>query len=262
MKNNIKKIRSDDGVILKISLKMRIIAAVILVFVCLSGLGTLLTVNSRVKKEYIAKSELVDVQLVEGNESVTDKAAAIKVILKSGREDYIVYATNTDCLYRVDDKFDFMGFAGVVSYADGKLTYAYGNEAKQVAGIVKTDMPAITGTVVDFTRELADNYTMTIKVDQAVTAEDLEGRYIYVDNDRVENGAYRIYGAQVKGSIVVLDLYTQDMIRNYVDATDLDSGFVYNIAEGQRFTIPMSSCFDIGAYFTYTPTRLFRRVIS
>jgi len=79
MKNNIKKIRSDDGVILKISLKMRIIAAVILVFVCLSGLGTLLTVNSRVKKEYIAKSELVEKIFCSAFEQFDD-------ILKTGSD--------------------------------------------------------------------------------------------------------------------------------------------------------------------------------
>ena len=205
---------------------------------------------------YIAKSELVDVQLVEGKENVTDRVAAIKVTLKNGREDYIVYATNTDCVYEVAGKFLFQGFAGVVSYTDGKLTYAYGNEAKQVAGIVESDMPAITGKVVDFTKELSDNYYMTVETDQAVTAADFEGRYIYVNNDKAENGAYRIYGAEVKGKTVVLDLYTQDMIRNYVDATNLDSGFVYNIAEGQTFTIPMSASFNVGDLFSYTTDQI------
>ncbi|MBQ9967935.1 MAG: Ig-like domain-containing protein, partial [Oscillospiraceae bacterium] len=201
---------------------------------------------------YIEKAELVEVALVEGEETVADRAAAVKVTLTSGREDYVIYATNTRCLYEIDGRFVFRGFAGVVSYTDGGVTYAYGNEAVQVADAVTDAVPAVTGTVTDFTKTLSDTYSMTVEVEQAVSAEELTDRYIYVANDRVENGAYRIYGAEVKGSTVVLDLYTQDLIRNYVDATDLDSGFIYNIAEGQRFTIPLSVSSDAGAYLTYT----------
>ncbi|MBQ9968140.1 MAG: Ig-like domain-containing protein, partial [Oscillospiraceae bacterium] len=201
---------------------------------------------------YIEKAELVDVTLTEGEEGITDKAAAIKVTLTSGREDYIVYATNTACTYRVADLFDFRGFVGVCSYQDGKLIYVYGNEATQVADVIDGARAAVTGTVEGFTDTLSDTYTMTIRPDHPVDPEELRDRYIYVQNDRVENGAYRIYGAERDGELLTLDLHTQDLIRNYVDAADLDSGFIYNIAEGQRATIPLSVSSDIETWFSYT----------
>ena len=60
MKINIKKSASPEGIASKINIRMNSFIAIILIFACLSGLITILTVNSRLKKEYIAKSELVE----------------------------------------------------------------------------------------------------------------------------------------------------------------------------------------------------------
>ena len=201
---------------------------------------------------YIAATELVEVELLEGTETVTDRVAAVKVTLNDGREDYIVYATNTDCTYRVADLFDFSGAIGVCSYRDGKQVYAYGNEATVVSEMIEDARPAVTGTVADFTEGLAETYTMTVKLDGSTAAENLTGRFIYVDNDRKQNGVYRIYGAEVEGDTAVLDLHTQTLTRSYVDARDLDSGFIHNISVGDSFTIPLPSTFNVSELFTYT----------
>ena len=189
----------------------------------------------------IAASELVEVELVEGTPGLTDTAAAVKVTRLDGQVDYIVYATNVNCTYEVDGKFRFKGFVGVCSYVGEKCIYAYGNEAEMVGDLLTEALACVTGCVVDFTKGLSDTYTMTVQLDMDVAAEQLKDRYIYVENDREENGAYRIYGAEVMGDTAVLDLRTQSLARRYVDGTNMALGFVHNIQEGQSFTIPLSA---------------------
>ncbi len=207
--------------------------------------------------DQIASSELVDIILVDGTELATDKTSAIKVTMHDGRVDYIVYATNYDCTYNVDGRFDFRGFIGVCSYYGETLVYAYGNEATKIAGIEETFLPAITGTVIDFTKDISlEGYTMTLKLDQAVTEEDFDGRYIYVNNDGERNAAYRIYGVELDGDVAVIDLHEQTLVRKFVDGTRMDLGYVYNIAEGNTFSIPVSASFDTGSLVAYTPDQV------
>ena len=203
-------------------------------------------------------SELVCMDLVDGAEVLNDECAAIKVTRKDGQVDYIVYATNNACTYMIDGLFEFKGFVGVCSYRDGKLIYAYGNDAEKVADVIEDRLPAITGEVVSFTEGLAETYEMTVRVDQPVTEADFDGRYIYVNNDRAENGAYRIYGAKVNGDIVVLDLFTQSIARSFVDGKNMDLGYIHNIEVGQTFTIPLSATFDALDCFHYTTDTVVR----
>ena len=223
------------------------------------GMDTLFTsiIEPYQYDSYIASSELVDAVLIEGAEDVHDKAAAIKVTLKSGRVDYIVYATNPDCIYEIDGTFTFQGFAGVVSYTDGQLTYAWGSEAVKVDNVIENAQARVTGTVTDFTKGITmDGYSITVTMDEPVSEEELTDRYIYVNTDGTENGVYRIYGAEVTGNTAVLDLKTQTLVRKYVDGFNIDLGYIHNIAEGQTYTIPLSATFDTGTLFTYTTDKV------
>ena len=74
---------------------------------------------------------------------------------------------------------------------------------------------------------------MTVTLDQPVTEEDLVGRWLYVNNDGIENGAYQIYGAKINGNTAVLDLEHQCLVRECVDPFKLDLGFVHNIRVGE-----------------------------
>ena len=53
------------------------------------------------------------------------------------------------------------------------------------------------------------------------------------------NGSYRIKKARQEGENIVLDLGNCSLIEAYKDDYDLDAGFVYTIADGQKFTIPI-----------------------
>ena len=216
-----------------------------------NGMDTLFTsiIEPYQYNSYIAKAELVDMELVSGTEAPTDRAAAMKVTLTSGRVDYIVYATNTECTYRVADLFNFKGFTGVVSYEDGLITYAWGEEATIVTDLITNAQPRITGEVLSFTEGLAESYEMTVSMDRPVDEDLLVGKWIYVDNDHVENAAYRIDGIDITGNTAKIDLSFQSLIRGYVDEKDLDKGMVHNIAVGDTYNLPLTVSFDEGQLF-------------
>ena len=68
----------------------------------------------------------------------------------------------------------------------------------------------------------------------------LTKQYIYVDNDSEETGAYRILSAEQQGENVLLHLGNASTIDKYIDDHNLEAGYVYTIAEGQTFRIPVS----------------------
>ncbi|MBP3632982.1 MAG: Ig-like domain-containing protein, partial [Oscillospiraceae bacterium] len=204
----------------------------------------------------IASAELVDVRLVQGSETAQDRAAAIKTTLVTGRVDYIIYATNPDCTYEIDGTFSFRGFAGVVSYENGILTYAWGSEAELVTNVIEHAQARVTGQVESFTEGIEDRYYLTVTMDSPVCAQELTGRYIYVNNDGERNAAYRIYDAEVSGNTAVLDLYSQTLVREYVDELNLDLGFKHNIAVGQTYSIPLSAEYDMASLVNYIPDQV------
>lgn len=213
-------------------------------------------------ESYILKAEQIPVVIKDGKEDANDVVKAVKVTLKSGRVDYVIYATNKTVTYHLTDgavNFDFKGFVGVYS-VDGKGVHSYINDGTLIGEIAS--IGAYTGTVVDFTKEFVmDNY-ITIKPDQTIDdLSVLENQYIYVDNKGAKwngsyefkevtqdgegivldkcNGSYRIKKARQEGENIVLDLGNCSLIEAYKDDYDLDAGFVYTIAEGQKFIIPI-----------------------
>lgn len=230
------------------------------------GLDTLFTslIQPYRDEAYISSVELLDVVAISENERAADKAAALKVTLTSGRVDYIVYASDPNVTYRVEENgveiFRFCGFVGVCSYQNGEVIYAYGNEVsilEEASGktLLKEETPCVTGTVTAFTEGLSDNYTMTVAMDVPVSEDALPGRYIYVNNDGLENGAYQIYGAKVSGNTAVLDLHTQTLARSYADENDMGKGFIHNIQRSQSYKIPLSAeadCFHARSSVSYT----------
>ncbi len=198
---------------------------------------------------YIKDMEQVDVELLSGVESDADTVKAVKVTLEDGRVDYVVYATNNKVLYRIDNKFDFRGFVGVYSLSDGKVVYSYINDGDIIGDT--TTKAAYTGKVSDFTRELSIENSITVELDSAADAKELEGRFIYIENDGSENAAYPIVGVKsINGRTAVLDVGGETFIRACRDSTNLDAGYIYNIEEGQSFSIPLSDVYESSPVFT------------
>ncbi len=207
---------------------------------------------------YIKESNAVEIEVLDGTPGSLDTAKAVKVEHKSGRIDYIMYATNNSVTYQVRDgetKINFRGFLGVYSVQNGENIYSYLSDGDIIGA--HNASGSITGEVVDFSRDLSlDNYIL-IKPDTAASPENLVGKMIVVDNDTVQNGAYHILDAETADDgNIRLDLGTVSVIRRYKNADELDGGFVYNINAGQSFTIANSFVEDNAPEFSATPSNL------
>ncbi|NLG53175.1 MAG: hypothetical protein GX541_04290, partial [Clostridiales bacterium] len=200
-------------------------------------------------ERYLADMSAVDMNVESGVPGDKDTARAVKVTHKNGRVDYIVYASNNTVEYLVDNKFGFKGFVGVYTLYDGEPVYSYINDGNKIGGFSGLT-PAYTGQVLDFTRELSMNNSITIQPDGEIDLSKLPGRFIYVDNESSpENGAYEIVGAKETGDGIVIDIGDVSPIRAYKNKDSLASKFVYNIESGQSFRIPLPAVYDTSPVF-------------
>ncbi|MBQ2742814.1 MAG: heparinase II/III family protein, partial [Oscillospiraceae bacterium] len=169
--------------------------------------------------------------------SKTDKAAALKIELRDGRIDYVVYAQNGDVTYTVTDgdySFDFKGFVGVWTVnADNRNVYSYLNDAEILADIKGMDA-AISGEVTGFTEELSLSNYIEVNFDRAITdeeAENLADRMINVEFKNSGNAAYVIRGVKElspDGTSAKLDIGNITPINSY---KDMDAGtYNYDVA--------------------------------
>ncbi|MBR2181330.1 MAG: S-layer homology domain-containing protein, partial [Oscillospiraceae bacterium] len=114
----------------------------------------------------------------------------------------------------------------------------------------------ITGNVEGFEKELALSNYIDISV-EAADASGLAGEYIFIDNDGEENAVYRIKDAKILEdhnygddlNIIRLDIDRTRLIRQHIDTQNPEIGYVYNIAEGQIGTIPLSYSEDYSPEF-------------
>ncbi|MEF3312431.1 heparinase II/III family protein [Paenibacillus sp. GYB004] len=179
-------------------------------------------------------------QPVSGND-----VKAVKVTLANGRVDYIVSALNTAVEYTIDDKLRFKGFMGVYSEQNGQEVYRYVHDGSYMA-LVGENAPdaagALQGTVVTFTKTPSVQNEIIVEMDlTGATLEQLTGKTIYVANDGVRNAAYRIQGAVSLGSgQYKLDIGDITPIRSFADAYDFSKGYIYDMAEGAAFRIPLT----------------------
>ena len=194
-------------------------------------------------ERYIESIENVDVTRLDGEEFTMDEAKAVKVTLTNGRQDYIVYAKDKTVGYRVGDLFDFRGFIGVVSAVEGEISYTYLNDGDTIAE-QQDLLPAVTGTVQDFQKELSEENYITVAADQTVDLAELAGQYIYVENGRADNAVYRIESAEAAAEGIRLSLGNTTLITSFANDKDFTKGYRYNIEAGQSFRIPLSHVQD------------------
>lgn len=202
---------------------------------------------------FVTSIREASVRAVGDGKVAEDDVAAVRVELADGRVDYIVSSHNPDVLLRVDDRLLFQGSFGVLSVRGDRVEFAVSSAATKLIPLddegVEDDegslvgaARAITGTVADFTRELATVNTMKLTLDQPLgeaAADGLVGKYVYVADDGVRNAVYRITAATAIGQ-QTLEIETDvTFIRGYVSDTDPDQGFVYDVAAGATVRIPL-----------------------
>ncbi len=187
---------------------------------------------------YVSDScSIEDVEIKSGKEKADDVVKAIKITRTDGRCDYIIYATNNKVLYTVNDgevSFDFCGFAGVYSVnKDKKPIYAYVNDGT-VIGVNTGLKNAYMGTVTDFTKELAFENAIVVSSEDDIDVKSLPGKFVYIENDGIQNAVYKIEDAKPVSGGVKLGIGAVTTIRNHKDESDSSKGYIYNIAKGQQ----------------------------
>jgi hypothetical protein len=172
------------------------------------------------------------------------EVAAIRVELGDGRVDYVVSSLRRDVLLRVDNKFVCRGSFSVYSLRDGHPVYAFQHDGTLLRPLpeMETWEGAVTGTLADFTRELSSSNQLVLRLDRPLqAAEQLVGRYIYIENDGVRNAVYRLAGARLQGEReLVLDIGDATTVRRYVDPDNFSNGYVYDVAVGAQSRIPLT----------------------
>lgn len=209
------------------------------------------TVFTTVLEPYRGQKNLVSVEElpvvpVSGPAPANAAYRALKINHKSGRYDYVLYATDNSLLLQVTDgalQFQFRGFIGVLFTENGEITYRYVHDGDLLAD-KQFSAACLCGELLDFTRQLSEKNMLTVRFFDAVSDRvlaDLKGRYIYIDNGHdTRSGTYRILGANRHGATVLLDIGRITPIRKYVDAKKPELGYIYSIKEGQSFRIPLS----------------------
>ena len=212
------------------------------------------TLFTTVFEPYIGQSAIANLERVSvtknGNAvSESEGVAAVKVTLNNGRVDYVVYATNNSATYNIDGTFDFCGAIGVYTLdAEGNAVRTYLMDGTRLGDLTQ-EHAAIKGTVISFTKEPAfDNY-IEIALDTPVEASELSGRLINIENDSAQNGAYLIKSATVNGTTATLNIGDVTLIRGFKDAENRDAGYIYNITNGDSFSIPLSTKTEVAPIF-------------
>ena len=200
----------------------------------------------------IAKTERVEVVRADGKEiTESEPCAAVKVTLTNGRVDYIVYAANKNREYIISDggeeMFRFRGFVGVYTKREtGEAARIYlhdgvmldnGHEYAITDGSV---LGAISGKVLDFTKDNAFESFIDIETTADVPAETLVGKIINVDTDDAQNGVYRIVSASKTDTGYRVSTGNVTLIRAMKEGVNGEISYIYNINRGAKFTIPLT----------------------
>ena len=195
-------------------------------------------------RRYIRDMNACSVKVTKGTPATDDVAYAVKVEHENGRVDYIVYATNNTVTYRVDDTFDFKGFVGVYTVQNGVNTYRYVHDGS-VIGTVGEDIGSgsFVGEVTGYRNTIStENYIDVAFGELNMTDEEANAafanKYVFVDNDEVRNGTYKITSAKLlENGDIRLNTGLITQIRGHIDIQNPDEGYVYNVRDGQTATV-------------------------
>lgn len=182
----------------------------------------------------IESIENANIARVDGKTIGEAEVRALKITLKNGRVDYVTMAKDNSVEYIIDDFLNVKGFVTVYSMKNGENVYSYVNDGTKVGDLTALD--AYNGSVVDFTKGNKFENSITVSFNTEVDAEDLIGRFMYVNREGTGNATYEILGVTRSGDNYILNIGDITLI----DKLDDDGNFVYNISAGNTFRIPLS----------------------
>jgi hypothetical protein len=101
----------------------------------------------------------------------------------------------------------------------------------------------VEGEVAGFTKPLSFENEIAVAVEEPIREGELQERaHIYVENDGARNAVYEIKQVRPgEGGAYALSIGDKTPIRQFANDADLSSGYVYDIAEGASFRIPLTA---------------------
>jgi hypothetical protein len=168
-------------------------------------------------------------------------ACAVEVLLTDGRRDVLLLAENPGHLEAGGVSLD--GQMGFVRMRDGEVIDAKLFRGTRLAvGEWELTAPTaeITGTVAEVNYEdWRDNRIIldTSVLQGGLTAEDLIGRYIIVENEARSDACYEIRDVRDDGTVISTG--DETLIERLADAKDLSAGYITTVKPGESFTIPL-----------------------
>ncbi len=187
----------------------------------------------------ILRTESMFIKTIDGSDA-SFGAKAVKVTLKNGRVDYIINSTDNKT-YIINDEIEFKGFTAVISFMNNRIVYMYVNDVDLLminGDRIVSDNPVVSGSVVNFTKEPGLNNSIIVKLDKDICPSLLTGAYVSIETDLIRNGFYEIVSAEyIEQNIYALNTGDVSFIRGFIDATDFDKGYKYNISEGESLKI-------------------------
>jgi hypothetical protein len=171
------------------------------------------------------------------------KARALKITLAGGRVDTLMFSLDPDRMRRIEDRIAFCGSLGFYSEMDGRLRDAFlinGTRIGPDQSPLRMARRAWSGSVARFERGRI--YTEA----PLPTDGSLIGQWVMVENDNERDACYRIRKVHRKGDQTILEVGNVDFVRGMVDERDYSRGSLYEIAEGDRFVIPLCAYWESG----------------
>ena len=137
------------------------------------------------------------------------------------------------------------GQIGFLRLRGGEVEYAKlvrGTKLAYQDYALRTEIDEIKGLLVAFDdSDWRDNMLMVEPsvFQEGISADDLIGRYIIIKNSERSDASYLIKDVREDGTVISIGDMT--LVERFKDASDYEKGVIYNVAEGDEFTVILSA---------------------
>ncbi len=202
-----------------------------------SGLNTQFV---SVLEPYATEPFITSVRSLGTLSSESDFGAAVEVVLADGRRDVILVRENEGKLeaggVEMDGRVGFCRFE-----RDRPVAQVLIEGTALRAGEVELRLPAsaVRGKLAGWDDGNVEN--TLLKLDTALPESTLMGEYIIFDNAERSDASYLIESVIDARTV---GIGSNSLVERFVDENDYGKGFVYTIAEGDSFIIPLSASWE------------------
>jgi hypothetical protein len=193
-----------------------------------------------VHEPYGREPIIASVRLLHSEETAEGFRAAVEVNLADGRRDVLLVTENGGAV--AGGGASLQGRLGWVRYAGGQpVAQSLIAGTSLVAGTARLTLPAaqITGQLLSWNDQ--DPTNTILQTDAKLPPTGLVGRYVIFANQERSDASYRIVSLPGEGKI---GLGSNSLVERFVDRNDYSRGLIYNLAPGDKFSIPLAATWE------------------